>query len=197
RRIQEEQRPATPEEQRVLARWSGWGAVPEVFDDSRTEFAQAREQLTGLLTPEELTAAARSTLNAHYTDAALAEAMWAAAPGPGFDGGQALEPGCGSGNFIGFAPPPAQITGVELDPVTAGIAAALYPTARIITGSFATTRLPENSFDLVIGNVPFGNLTLHDPRHNRSGHSIHNHFVVKSLALARPARLVMVLTSPY
>src|SRR5205823_4965537 len=58
RRIQQEQRPATPDEQRILARWSGWGAVPEVFDGSRTEFAQAREQLTGLLTPEELAAAA-------------------------------------------------------------------------------------------------------------------------------------------
>jgi hypothetical protein len=123
--------------------------------------------------------------------------MWTAASRLGFQGGQVLEPGCGSGNFIGFAPPAAQITGVELEPVTAGIAAALYPTARIISGSFATTRLPENSFDLVIGNVPFGNLTLHDPRHNRCGHSIHNHFIVKSLALTRPGGLVMVLTSRY
>ena len=104
--------------------------MPEVFDDSRTEFAQAREQLTGLLTPEELAAAARSTLNAHYTDAALVQAMWAAAPGWASIGGQVLEPGCGSGNFIGFAPPTARITGVELEPVTAGIAAALYPDAR-------------------------------------------------------------------
>jgi len=197
RRIQQEQRPATPDEQRILARWSGWGAVPEVFDDSRTEFAQAREQLTALLTPGELAAAARSTLNAHYTGASLVEAMWAAASQLGFHGGQVLEPSCGSGNFIGFAPPTAQITGVELEPVTADIAAALYPTARIISGSFATTRLPENSFDLVIGNVPFGNLTLHDPRHNRSGHSIHNHFIVKSLALTRPGGLVMILTSRY
>ena len=197
RRVQREQRPATPDEQRILARWSGWGAVPEVFDDSRTEFAQAREQLTGLLTPEELAAAARSTLNAHYTDAALVQAMWTAATRLGFEGGQVLEPGCGSGNFIGFAPPTARITGVELEPVTAGIAAALYPTARIISGSFATARLPEDSFDLVIGNVPFGNLSLHDPRHNRSGHSIHNHFIVKSLALTRPGGLVMVLTSRY
>jgi SAM-dependent methyltransferase len=197
RRIQHEQRPATSEEQRVLARWSGWGAVPEVFDDSHTNFAQAREQLSDLLTSEELAAAARSTLNAHYTDAALVQAMWAAASRLGFDGGQVLEPGCGSGNFIGFAPPTAQVTGVELEPVTAGITAALYPTARIISGSFATTRLPEGSFDLVIGNVPFGNATLHDPRHNRSGHSIHNHFIVKSLALTRPGGLVMVLTSRY
>jgi N12 class adenine-specific DNA methylase len=123
--------------------------------------------------------------------------MWSAARRLGFDSGPVLEPGCGSGNFIGFAPTEAQMTGVELEPVTAGIAAALYPQAKIIQGSFATTRLPDSSFGLVIGNVPFGNVTLHDPRHNRSGHSIHNHFIVKSLSLTRPGGLVMVLTSRY
>ena len=89
-----------------MARWSGWGAVPEVFDDSRNEFAWARDQLAGLLTPPELAAAARSSLNAHYTDAALVQSIWTAATKLGFTGGQVLEPGCGSGNFIGFAPPP-------------------------------------------------------------------------------------------
>jgi len=153
-----------------MARWSGWGAVPEVFDESRREFAWAREQLAGLLTPQELAAAARSTLNAHYTDAALVRGMWAAARQLGFDGGQVLEPGCGSGNFIGFAPADANVTGVELEPATAAIAASLYPSAAIRPGSFADFRAPEGSFDLVIGNVPFGQVTLHDPRHNRSGH---------------------------
>ena len=180
-----------------MARWSGWGAVPEVFDDRRDEFAWARDQLAGLLTPQELAAAARSTLNAHYTDAALVHPIWAAAIKLGFAGGQVLEPGCGSGNFIGFAPAGAHMTGVELEPVTAAIAAALYPGATILPGSFAVTRAPEASFDLVIGNVPFGQVTLHDPRHNRSGHSIHNHFIIKSLHLTRPGGLVMVLTSRY
>ncbi len=180
-----------------MARWSGWGAVPEVFDDSRDEFAWAREQLAGVLTEPELKAAARSTLNAHYTDAALVQAIWAAAGWLGFDGGEVLEPGCGSGNFIGFAPWTARMTGVELEPVTAAIAASLYPGATILPGSFAGTRFPEGSFDLVIGNVPFGQVALHDPRHNRSGHSIHNHFIVKSLHLTRPGGLVVVLTSRY
>ncbi len=153
--------------------------------------------MASLLTPPELAAAARSTLNAHYTDAALAQAIWSAATQLGFEGGQVLEPGCGSGNFIGFSPATAQMTGVELEPITAGIAAVLYPSARIVQGSFATARLPEASFDLVIGNVPFGDLVLHDPRHNRLGHSIHNHFIVKSLALTRPGGLVLLLTSRY
>jgi SAM-dependent methyltransferase len=180
-----------------MARWSGWGAVPEVFDTTRQQFAWAREHLSGLLTEQELAAAARSTINAHYTDAALVQAMWAAAQQLGFDGGHVLEPGCGSGNFIGFAPATAYMTGVELEPTTAAIAAALYPGATIIPGSFADTRTPENSFDLVIGNVPFGQVSLHDPRHNRAGHSIHNHFIIKSLHLTRPGGLVMVLTSRY
>src|SRR6266851_2762977 len=197
RTIQRETRPATVTDQRVLARWSGWGAVPEVFDTTRQQFAWAREHLSGLLTEQELAAAARSTINAHYTDAALVQAMWAAAGQLGFDGGHVLEPGCGSGNFIGFAPSSVHMTGVELEPVTAAIAAALYPGATIIPGSFAGTRTPADSFDLVIGNVPFGQVTLHDPRHNRAGHSIHNHFIIKSLHLTCPGGLVMVLTSRY
>ena len=115
----------------------------------------------------------------------------------GFQGGQVLEPGCGSGNFIGFAPPAARMTGVELEPQTAAIAAALYPQRHDHPRLVRRTRLPDSSFDLVIGNVPFGDITLHDPRHNQSGHSIHNHFIVKSLHLTRPGGLVMVLTSRY
>jgi hypothetical protein len=168
-----------------------------VFDESRTEFAWARDELARLLSPAELAAASRNTLNAHYTDAALVQAIWTAARQLGFNVGPVLEPGSGSGNFIGFAPPTASITGVELDPVTASIAAALYPEATIVQGSFADFRAPDGSFELVIGNVPFGNITLHDPRHNRSGHSIHNHFIVKSLHVTCPGGLVMLLTSRY
>ena len=188
RTAQREARPATPAEQEVLARWSGWGAVPEVFDDRRAEFAWAREQLAGLLSPAELAAARRNTLNAHYTDAALVQAMWRAVRALGFERGRVLEPGCGSGNFIAFAPGGAQVTGIELDPVTAGIAGLLYPDAEIRAESFADSRDADGSYDLAIGNVPFGNMVLHDRRHNPAGHSIHNHFIVKALHLVRPGR---------
>jgi len=103
----------------------------------------------------------------------------------------------GSGNFIGFAPPEAQLTGVELDPVTAAIAAALYPRAQVLAGSFAGTRDRDGSYDLAIGNVPFGKVVLHDRAHNPGGHSIHNHFIIKSLRLTRPGGVVAVLTSRY
>lgn len=197
RRTQQEARAATADEQAVLARWSGWGAVPEVFDPKRADYQWARKELAGLLSPAELAAAARNTLNAHYTDAAIVQAVWRAAQGLGFTGGRVLEPGCGSGNFIAFAPGSAKLTGVELDPVTAGIAAALYPRAQILAESFADTRDPDGTYDLAIGNVPFGQVVLHDKRHNGAGHSIHNHFIVKALHLVRPGGLVAVLTSRY
>ena len=197
RTVQQQGRPATPAEQEVLARWSGWGAVPEVFDDRRAEYAWAREQLAVLLSAAELAAARRNTLNAHYTDAAFVKAMWEAVQALGFEGGRVLEPGCGSGNFIAFAPAAARLTGIELDPVTAGIAALLYPDAEIRAESFADSRDGEGSYDLAIGNVPFGNMVLHDRRHNQAGHSIHNHFIIKALRLVRPGGLAAVLTSRY
>jgi SAM-dependent methyltransferase len=144
-----------------------------------------------------MTAASRNTLNAHYTDARIAQAVWSAVRALGFGGGRVLEPGCGSGNFIAFAPAGAQLVGVELDPVTAGIAAALHPAAQILPESFADTRDADGSYDLAVGNVPFGRVVPHDRRHNPGGHSIHNHFIIKSLRLVRPGGLVALLTSRY
>jgi len=168
-----------------------------VFDPARDDYAAGREELRALQSPAEFNSARRSTLNAHYTDAGIVAAMWSAVQRLGFTGGDVLEPGCGSGNFIGLAPPQARMVGVEVEPVTAAIAAALYPHAQVRTESFADTRAPEGSFDLVIGNVPFGREALADRRHNPGGHAIHNHFLIKSLHLARPGGLVAALTSRY
>ena len=168
-----------------------------MFDDRRAEFGWAREQLAALLSPDELAAARRNTLNAHYTDAAFVRPMWSAVRALGFERGRVLEPGCGSGNFLAFAPGGAQVTGIELDPVTAGIAGLLYPGTEIRAESFADSRDAEGGYDLAIGNVPFGNMVLHDRRHNPAGHSIHNHFIVKALHLVRPGGLVAVLTSRF
>jgi hypothetical protein len=131
-----------------------------VFDPSRNDFGSARQQLAGLLTAGELAAAARNTLNAHYTDAELVQAIWAIVRELGFTGGQVLEPGSGSGHFIAFAPPEAQLTGIELEPVTAAIAAALYPDARIRRESFADTKIPEGFFDLAIGTQQAGKAAI-------------------------------------
>jgi N12 class adenine-specific DNA methylase len=212
RLVQAEARPATEDEQAVLARWSSWGAVPAVFLDSRdpdtgelhpaaARYANARAQLRDLLSPEEYQAARTTTINAHYTDHALATAMWTGLRHLGFVGGAVLEPGCGSGNFIGTAPAGASMVGVELDPTTAAIASLLYPDAQIRTESFADTPIAPGEFAAVIGNVPFGAgpvpLVLTDPLHNVAGHVMHNHFVIKSLDAVRPGGYVLVLTSRF
>ncbi len=139
----------------------------------------------------------RTTINAHYTDPAIAREIWRLVQDLGFSAGRVLEPGCGAGVFLSFAPEGARLTGVELDPTTAAIAAALNPHADIRAESFAATRLPDGSFDATVGNVPFADVRLHDPRHNSGHHSLHNHFIVKSLALTRPGGLAALLTSHY
>lgn len=181
----------------MLARWSSWGALPEVFDNAKTEWTSERTELRALLNDAEWDAAARTTINAHYTDPMIAREMWRALDMLGFDGGEVLEPGSGLGTFIGLAPDTAAMTGVELDSLTATISRTLYPHASVRAESFADTRLPEAYFDAAIGNVPFGNITLHDPVHNATRQSMHNHFILKSLRLTRPGGLVAVLTSHY
>lgn len=194
----DEARWATADEQPILARWAGWGAVPQVFDESLDRFADERRALRALLGTDEAWAQARrTTLNAHYTSATVVSAMWSAAKGLGFDGdGRVLEPGCGSGNFLGFAPSGASLTGVELDPTTAEIAQHLYGAiATVHATAFEDLPAEDGSFDLVIGNVPFAKVVPHDPRHNRGRHALHNYFLIKSLHLVRPGGLVVALTS--
>ena len=190
-------RPATRDEQDTLACWSGWGAVAEVFDRRNDTYAGERDYLHQTLGQDAYRAAEASVLNAHYTDPAIAQAMWAALQQAGFSGGRVLEPGCGSGIFIGLAPPEAVMVGVDNDPVTAAIAAALYPRAQIRAEGFETTRVPAGTFCAVIGNVPFGNFAVYDPAHNPQRFSIHNHFILKSLDLTAPGGYVIVLTSRY
>lgn len=196
--LQQEQRPATPDEQAVLARYSGWGHAPNVFDlESDARWRAAGDALREMLPQDAYRQARATVLNAHYTSVNVIREIWAGVEAMGFTGGSVLEPGCGIGNFIGTAPAGARFTGIELDGTTAAIAQALYPSATIRAIGFQDITLPVDHFDLVVGNVPFGKFTLHDPRHNPGRHSIHNHFIVKSLALAKPGAVVAVITSRY
>lgn len=199
RHLDTEARPATEHEREILGRWSGWGAVPGVFDDNRPEWAAVREQLDELLSEEQWRQARRNTLNAHYTNPELVTAMWEATSRLGFTpaGATVLEPGVGAGAFLAAAPEGARYLGIELDATTAAIARHRFPRAMIRTESFADTRLPDGSVDLVIGNVPFGDYALYDPRHNAARHRIHNHFLVKGLSLTRPGGLMVAITSRY
>jgi N12 class adenine-specific DNA methylase len=190
-------RPATDAEQDTLARWSGWGAVPQMFEPHRHQWAGAQQSLREVLTEAQYREAAATTLNAHYTDPAVARDVWSFLHAAGFTGGRVLEPGSGAGTFIGQAPESASMVGVELDSATARISALLYPSAQVRNEGFELTRVPENSFVATVGNVPFGKYALHDPAHNPHSHSIHNHFILKSLALTAPGGYVAVLSSRY
>jgi N12 class adenine-specific DNA methylase len=197
RRLEEESRPATADEQQVLARWSSWGALPQVFDESKSDWSRERAQLQDLLSDEAYSEARRTTINAHYTDPAYVREIWSTLERLGFEGGDVLEPGSGAGTFIGMAPEGTSMTGIELDSTTAAISRGLYPGAEIRTESFADTRFPAGRFDATVGNVPFADVRLHDPVHNQGGHSMHNHFIIKSLAMTRPGGMVAVLTSSF
>ncbi|WP_406639151.1 DEAD/DEAH box helicase family protein [Amycolatopsis sp. WGS_07] len=184
---------ATAADHAILARWSGWGDAGQLFD--KDDFARQRQELHALLTEEQYAAASRSTINAHYTDAGLAATIWNGLQRLGFTGGTVLEPGCGSGHFIGLAPSGADMWGVEREPVSAAIARALYPDANVISGPFEEFGATEGFFDAAIGNVPFVHAEFPDRKHNPNKHSVHNGFIIKSLRLVRPGGVVAVLTS--
>ncbi|MEU9755673.1 hypothetical protein AB0D90_21480, partial [Streptomyces althioticus] len=219
KRVQEEERPPTAAEQQVMARWSGWGSVPEIFaarpreDDpvfgpggereggytaavARWEsFADVRDPLRALLDDDEWRAAAASTLSAHYTPPEITSALWQTLLDLGFDGGEVLEPGSGAGVSFGTAPESARMTGVEIEPTSAAISRLLAPGVTVLNESFADTLAPDGAFDGVVGNVPFARVSLYDAKHNRGRHRIHNHFLIKSVALTRPGGVVALITS--
>ncbi|GAB2326660.1 UvrD-helicase domain-containing protein [Streptomyces variabilis] len=202
-RLREENRPATEAERQVLQQWTGWGATPYLFDERKkfaATFAAERAHLREILSEDEYAKARASTLNAHYTHPAYARVVWQALQRFGVPGAQlrVLEPGVGAGRFLADAPADAEIVGVEVDPITAAVAQALYPNAQILTESFADTRPPEEDFDVVVGNVPFGKYKVRDPKYNPGRrHSIHNHFILKSLEFTRPGGIVVLITSRY
>lgn len=195
--LRESGQQATPDQQATIARYGSWGAVPEVFDQRRADWHERRIELLELLGQQGYEAARLTTINAHFTDPTIVAPMWEAMTDLGFSEGRVLEPGSGMGTFIGLAPQGARMTGVELDPTTAELAGHLYPHAEIRAEGFETTRFPNGTFDAAIGNVPFGDIKLYDKTHNAGEHSIHNHFILKSLDLVRPGGLAAFVTSAY
>ena len=151
-----------------------------------------------LLTDEEYDAAQRTTINAHYTDPRLVTAMWDSLEKLGITEGRVLEPGAGSGNYIGTAPENMSMVGVELDPLTASIARHLYPQADVRSESFAHTLIRPGEYDAAIGNVPFGDIKLTDPTWNPDRRfSMHNHFMRKAAGGLHEGGVMVMLTSSY
>ncbi len=173
--------------------------MPQVFDPRNYEWREAHAEVEQLLTPEELEAARASTLNAHYTSPTVVRAMYGALERFGFEHGRILEPACGIGHFIGLMPEAmhrhSTITGVEIDPLTARIAKALYPDADIRAQGFENAQLADGFYDVAISNVPFGDYPVHDPLLNAHRLPIHDYFFAKALDKVRPGGLVMFISS--
>ena len=187
-------RPATAEEQQVLSQYVGWGGMASAFSPNNRRY----EELKNLLTADEYKAARASVLNAHYTSPTIIRAIYNAAAQFGFENGRILEPSMGVGNFFGMLPErmkDSQLTGVELDSISGRIARKLYPNADIKITGYENTKFADNSFDVAIGNVPFGDYSLHDKRYDKDHLLIHDYFFVKSLDKVRPGGVVAFVTS--
>lgn len=191
-------RSATPEEQKVLSRYIGWGGIPQAFDEANEKWALEYAELKTFLTPEEYASARGSTLNAHFTSPTVIKGMYQALEQMGIHPDTVLEPAMGVGNFFGLLPESMQnatLMGVELDSITGRLAKQLYPQANITVDGFERVNLPDNSIDLAVGNVPFGSYKLADPRYDKQTLLIHDYFFVKTLDKVRPGGIVAFITS--
>ena len=204
--LEAENREATDEEKAVLVRYAGWGALAQVFEPEwrvKPEWKAAASEIKQLLTDEEYESARATTPNAHFTSPLVIGAIWDGLEKLGVkDKPEVLEPAMGVGHFLGLMPESLEgghRTGVELDTVTARIAKKLYPDSMIFAQGFEKTQLPDNYFDAVVGNVPFGNYPVHDPSIKKPSltRSIHDYFFAKSLEKVRPGGIMALITSRY
>jgi N12 class adenine-specific DNA methylase len=202
--LEAENRDATNDEKTALARYAGWGALSSAFDwDQPPELKQTAKDLREILSDDEYESARASTPNAHFTSPTVIAGIWEGMQRLGLrEGAQILEPSLGVGHFLGLMPDDllqgSHRTGVELDSVTARIAQKLYPDSTIFSKAFEETPLPDNYFDAVVGNVPFGDYRVHDPSYHRTvTRAIHDYFFAKSLDKVRPGGVMALITSRY
>ena len=198
KQIESENRLATPEEQKVLSKFVGWGGLSQAFDEENAGWSKEYAELKELLSDEEYSAARATVNNAFYTSPEIAMCMNSALVQFGFRGGNVLEPSMGIGNFFGSMPAPMQrskLYGVELDSISGRIAKQLYQNANISITGFENTTYPDNFFDVVVGNVPFGDYKVFDPKYNKYNFRIHDYFLAKALDQVRPGGMVAVITT--
>lgn len=196
--LQIENRLATPEEQETLAKYVGWGGLSMAFDEKNASWANEYKELKVELSDEEYRAAMESTLTAFYTPPVVIKAMYEALDRLGFSQGNILEPSCGTGNFLGLLPDSmekSKLHGIEIDPLSGRIAKQLYQKASIAIEGFEDTKLPDSHFDVVLGNIPFGEFKVNDSRYNAQKFLIHDYFIAKALDKVRAGGVVMFITS--
>jgi hypothetical protein len=206
RQIEAEERPATATERKIMLRYTGWGGLPASFNLEAEDrsWADRSRRLQALLATEDYESARASVNNSHYTEVHVIEAMWQAVERFGFTGGRVLEPAAGIGHFIGAMPRAlaerSTTTAIEIDRVSGRLLKTLYVPSGVDVriAPFEKTALPDNWFDLVIGNVPFGKYKVADVSNRAYARfSIHNYFFGRALDLVRPGGLVCFITSSH
>lgn len=201
KQIELEKRTATPEEQIILARYVGWGGLANAFSSTASGWENEYQELKSLLTDVEYKAAMNSTITAYYTEPDLIRHIYRALERFGFEGGpdrKILDPGMGTGNFYSVLPEQFQgskLFGVELDSITGRISKQLYPDADISIMGYEATKFEDNSFDVILGNIPFNSVKIYDRRYNDLNPYIHDYFFIKSLDLAKPGGIIAFITS--
>lgn len=198
KKCESENRYASPEEQEILSNYVGWGGLPDAFDESKASWSDEYQELKDLLTREEYAAARESTLNAHYTQPVIIQSMYQVLQNLGFEKGNILEPSMGVGNFFGMLPDKLQqsrLYGVELDSISGRIAKLLYPNADIQIKGFEKTDYPNDFFDVVIGNVPFGSYKVNDRQYDKYHFMIHDYFLAKTIDQLRPGGVAALITT--
>ena len=192
--------PASEQEQDILAGYLGWGGLADAFDPGKDNWHTEYEQLKALLTEDEYAAARESTLTAFYTPPAVIHAMYRALEHIGCVGGNVLEPSMGVGAFFGhrhskFDTHNAKLYGVELDSLSGRIAQQLYQKAKIQITGYEKADLPDNFFDLAIGNVPFGQYQVSDRRYDKLHFQIHDYFLAKTVDKLRVGGIMAFITT--
>lgn len=191
-------RTATQDEQDVLSRYVGWGGLSDAFDSKNDLWTKEYHELKSLLTTDEYIFARDSTLNSHYTSPAIINKIWNKIQESGFKQGNILEPSIGIGNFFGTIPDDianSSLYGIELDSISGRIAKQLYPQSHIQIKGFEESNFSDSFFDLVIGNVPFGNYEVYDKAYDKYHFKIHDYFIAKSLDKLRPGGILAVISS--
>ena len=225
-KLESEHRNATPEEQKILAKYVGWGGLKEILLDPvndalwkttsdielRSFVNEVYDRFSRLDNDGSqglLQAAKRSIINAHYTSYEIVNAIYDAVEKAGFKGGNILEPSAGIGNFLAAMPidmaNSSEVTAIEMDRTTGKILQRLFPTAETHITGFEKLNLPENHFDLTISNIPFGSVSIYDlqlanlkdKRYKDASSNIHNYFFAKSILLAKPGSMIAFITSRY
>lgn len=197
--IESENRNATPDEQKVLAKYVGWGGLSAAFNADNKSWAEEYNEVSELLTSEEYANARESTMTAFYTSPEIIGAVYDGLKSIGFDGGNILDPSAGTGNFFGAMPAEmrknSKLYGVELDSISARIAQQLYQSANITEGAYEKRVLNDNFYDAAISNVPFGQFKVHDKRYDSLNLNIHDYFFAKSLDKVRPGGIIAFITT--